>query len=118
MTGYVLGTVTAPTGNYRATFESPDGRAVRWARIEVDVLFPPGAQTSISVRARVADELSQLSAATWSDVYGPYPPNNLPVELGPELAMGKYIEVELTLTTDTQGFSPIVKSLGVVPQAF
>jgi len=118
MTGYVLGTVTAPTGNYRATFESPDGRAVRWARIEVDVLFPPGAQTSISVRARVADELSQLSAATWSDVYGPYPPNNLPVELGPELAMGKYIEVELTLATDTQGLSPIVKSLGVVPQAF
>jgi streptogramin lyase len=118
MTGYVLGTVTAPKGQYRTVFESPDGRAVRWVRVEIDAFFPPGAGTAVEIRARVASAVDQLISASWSDVYGPYPPDNLPVELGPELSMGQFIEIELTLTTDTQGVSPIVKSLGVVPQSF
>ena len=118
MTGYVLGTVTAPQGQYRTVFEAPEERAVRWGRVEIDAYFPPGAVTTLEVRVRLANTIEELSAASWSSVYGPYPPGSLPVELGPELGMGQFIEIELTLTTDTQGVSPIVKSLGAVPQAF
>ncbi|MBR57778.1 MAG: hypothetical protein CMH54_06940 [Myxococcales bacterium] len=114
MTGYVLGTITAPQGSYRHIFDAPSLRDYEWLRIEIEAVFPADATTWITVRVRAANTNEELATTPWSETFGPYPPQAFPVDLTAANIVGTLMEVELVLHTQTTGASPIVKTIVAV----
>lgn len=65
--------------------------------------------TDISVRVKSAYTLDELVTAPY---YGPYSDNPTDLDAA-QVPDGKFLEVEVTMTTDTPGVSPILWNLSV-----
>lgn len=110
MTGYLLHTFTNPTGFYRHLFGS-SGVRFHWTSLIVDAYTPSG--TSIKVRVRAAVTQEQLESTPWSGYFGPFPPEQFPLNLIPLNLEGHYLEVEVSLYSSKNGDTPIVKAIYV-----
>jgi len=111
MTGYSLMNFTAPSGSFRATFESPMRQPVSWDLIHVEAELPGNGQTWLTLRMRAANQLGDLINAAWAGPFGPFPPENLPVDTSDAGVFGLYSQVEVTLHTKAGGITPKVKSV-------
>ncbi len=108
-TGYTLQNFTAPQGNYRRVFNGcPTSEKSIWERIQWEADTPVG--TTVSVRVKAANTLDELIVAPY---IGPFTesPANLQASDVPD---SKFLEVEVTLTTDTAGVTPTLWNLQVV----
>jgi sugar lactone lactonase YvrE len=107
-TGYTLRNFTAPQGTYRSLFRGcPDKDRAMWRDISWEGDEPVG--TDISVRVKSAFTLDELVTAPY---YGPYSDNPTDLDAA-QVPDGKFLEVEVTMTTDTPGVSPILWNLSV-----
>jgi DNA-binding beta-propeller fold protein YncE len=116
MTGYVLGNITAPQGYYRKIFESQEPRSFFWSMIQVEAEFDPEGETSIEIRVRTGNSMEEISGASWSGPFGPYPPATFPLDLESEMLQGLFLEVEIQLHTTNSSKTPVVKSILVDTQ--
>jgi len=110
MTGYLLHTFTNPTGFYQHLFGGWGLRLV-WTAIIIDAYVPAG--TYIKVRLRAAPDDVMLKTTAWSDYFGPFPPQSFPLDITGLNLMGAYMEVEVSLYTEVDGLTPIVKAIEV-----
>ena len=110
MTGYLLHTFTNPTGFYQHLFGAAGLRLI-WTAIIVDAFVPAG--TYIKVRVRAALTEDKLYQEEWSDYFGPYPPQAFPLDLTQMKLIGAFLQVEVSLYTEENGLTPIVKSVEV-----
>ena len=110
MTGYLLHTFTNPTGFYRHLFGGW-GLRLRWTALIVDAYLPN--KTYLKVRVRTGVTENDLAQAPWSEAFGPFPPQAFPLDLIPLSLYGHYLEVEITLFTEEDGLTPIVKGIEV-----
>ena len=116
MTGFALKTVVAPEGSYVHTFEGWGGLTTQWHQISASALTPNG--TSISVRYRTANSPSDFAATPWSATLGPFPPVAMPINLTKVgQVTGKYLQIEVKLTSGAQGTTPVLKSIDAVATA-
>lgn len=110
MTGYLLHTFTNPTGFYRHLFGGW-GLRLRWTALIVDAYLPSSTYLKVRVRAAITEE--SLALTDWSPFFGPFPPDMFPLDLVPLNLFGHYLEVEVSLFTEEDGITPIVKSIEV-----
>ncbi|MBM4371694.1 MAG: hypothetical protein FJ098_08575, partial [Deltaproteobacteria bacterium] len=110
MTGYSLHSFTNPIGYYRHLFGGWGIRVI-WTALIVDAYLPEG--TYIKVRVRNGSSQEEVLAATWSPFFGPYPPEMFPLDLLPLELVGQYLQVEVSLYTETEGKSPIIKGIEI-----
>jgi hypothetical protein len=112
MTGYSLHVYTAPQGYYQHIIPGGAIESTKWTELDVGVTF--NGDSTIKVKLRSADTIQGLNAVTWLGPYGPFPPNQFPLDLSqvPELT-GKYLQVELILIPDEDGAAPLVKWMKV-----
>jgi hypothetical protein len=110
MTGYLLHTFTNPTGYYQHLFGT-EGIRLSWLAIIVDAYTPVG--TYIKVRVRAAVGKAELDQTPWSEYFGPFPPGAFPLDISPLNLAGAYLQVEVSLYSDVDGQTPIVKSIEV-----
>jgi streptogramin lyase len=111
MTGYALKTITTPVGFHREVFTGWVGSQTRWSQLFVSAELPGEGLTHLSVEYRIADLLTELSAAPWQGPFGPYPPASFPLTID---KLGNYMEVRLTLATDDDVLKPVVKGVSVL----
>jgi hypothetical protein len=106
-TGFAFRTFTAPNGFARAVVEGCPFGPTEWERVSWDAEVPAG--TRVEVRARSAATLDGLDDATF---VGPFTdsPTELALPPGP-LAPERFLEVEVSLFTDTEGVSPSIDDL-------
>jgi streptogramin lyase len=112
MTGYSLHVYTAPQGYYQHIIPGGAIGSTKWT--ELDVGATCAGESAIKVKLRSADTIQGLNANAWLGPYGPFPPNQFPLDLSqvPEL-VGKYLQVELILLPDEEGHAPLVKWMKV-----
>jgi hypothetical protein len=110
MTGYLLHTFTNPTGYYIHEFGG-EGLRLVWTAIIIDATVPNG--TYIKARVRAAVDQNKLESTPWSDYFGPFPPQTFPLDISELGLMGAYLQVEVSLYTEEDGLTPIVKSIEV-----
>ena len=112
MTGYSLHIYTAPQGYYQHVIPGGAANATKWTELDVGVTF--NGDSNMKVKLRAADTVSGLNGVEWLGPYGPFPPNQFPLDLSQigELN-GKYLQVELILIPDEDGASPLVKWMKV-----
>jgi len=110
MTGYLLHTFTNPTGFYRHVFGGW-GLRLRWTALIVDAYLP--SKTYLKVRVRTGVTEADLAQTPWSDAFGPFPPEAFPLDLIPLNLFGHYLEIEITLFSEEDGVTPIVKGIEV-----
>jgi streptogramin lyase len=116
MTGFQLKTVTAPQGTFNHIFEGWDGLQTQWIQINLDVTTPEG--TSVQVRVRSAEKKEDLPDAFWSPQFGPYPPNELPVNLTAWApVLGHYLEVQVKLLSNDSKSTPILKGVEAIAKS-
>ncbi|HRE89172.1 MAG TPA: MopE-related protein [Myxococcota bacterium] len=111
MTGYALRTITARSGYYREVFMGWDAGSTRWRSIFVEADLPGNGQSFVRLRYRVAATEAQLANAAWSANGGPFPPLALPWTID---AVGRYIEVEVTLGTNDPAYIPTLRGVSVI----
>jgi streptogramin lyase len=109
LTGFQLRNFTAPRGVWRENFQCrPDGRPAecKFDQVVWDAVAPPG--TTVSARARTSNDLT-----TWSDW-------SLPATASPlntsTLPRGRYLQLEIILTTTDNDLTPVVNSVQVLWQ--
>ena len=115
MTGYTLHNYTAPKGDFSHTFGysgwsgtvSESKTTTKWEKIMIDFTVPP--KSYIKVRYKVGDSLKSLDSAPWSKNFGPYPPEQMPMNL--KNVTGKFLRVEVFMQANDKKLSPIIKSL-------
>ncbi len=110
MTGYALHSFTNPTGYYRHLFGGW-GIRVLWTALIVDATLPAG--TYIKVRVRGGISMEETLAATWSPFFGPFPPEQFPLDLTPLELSGHYLQVELSLFSEENGQTPLIKGIEI-----
>jgi hypothetical protein len=107
-TGFALRNFTAPRGTYKQVFE---GCALptdtRWKQVSWEASVPAGTYVKIYVRA--AGSIDALQTATR---YGPFEESPADLIAAGEIT-GHYLLVEVSLSTDIEGLTPIFKGLGV-----
>lgn len=108
-TGYQLRSFTAPQGTYRRVFAAcPMKDYATWEKVIWTADQPPG--TTVSVRVKSVYELADLISA---EQFGPF--DSSPAELAAAgVPDGKYLEVEVIMTSDTPGLTPTLWGLDVV----
>jgi len=111
MTGYALRNITAPSGYYRQIFAGWDEGETRWQSIFVDATLPGNGTTYLRIRYRVAATEAGLQGVSWSGYQGPFPPQALPLSVD---AVGRFIEVEVTLHTDDADYVPTLRSVSAI----
>ncbi|MFT6395479.1 MAG: streptogramin lyase [Bradymonadia bacterium] len=103
MTGFALRAFTAPAGTWTQEmdcgFEGCGFEAVRW-----DAIVPAG--TGLTVRAR-----SRTGSGPWSAWTAAY--SSSPASTSGAVPNGRYIQVELTMTTTEDELTPVVTNLSV-----
>ena len=105
-TGYALRNFTAPQGTYRRIFTAcPQRDSSIWTEVSWDSFEPPG--TGVEVRIKSVAALDDLVTAPQ---FGPFTqsPTDLLAEGVPE---GKFLEVEVTLWSESPIDSPILWNL-------
>ncbi len=115
MTGYTLHNYTAPKGDFSHTFGysgwsgtvSESKITTKWEKIMIDFTVPP--KSYIKVRYKAANTLKSLDSAPWSKNFGPYPPDQMPLNL--QNVTGKFLRVEVFMQANDKKLSPIIKSL-------
>ena len=113
MTGYALKTVTAPEGFYRHIFEGWESGETQWVQILAQTLKPEG--TKVEVRFRSADTELGLANSEWSEVFGPFPPAEMPVNLlSHPNSIARFMEVEVKLYSAEGGATPVLTKLEVI----
>ena len=111
MTGYALRTITSRSGYYRETFRGWDVGLTRWTAIFVEASLPGNGESFLRIRYRVGDSAAGLASTPFSPSAGPFPPASLPLSID---AIGRYIEVEVTLGTDDPAAIPTLKGVSVL----
>ncbi len=108
-TGFALRTFTAPNGYLRTIVPGCAVGPTEWERLDWDAVVPRGAR--VEVRARTADSIVGLGAATW---VGPYTarPTDLALPPGP-VDMRRYLELEISLISDDETTSPRIRDVTV-----
>ncbi|MCA9608063.1 MAG: hypothetical protein KC619_20785, partial [Myxococcales bacterium] len=108
-TGYALRTFTAPNGYLRTVVAGCAMGPTEWERLDWTATVPAG--THIEVRARSADRVVDLGAASW---VGPFTtrPTDLGLPPGP-VAERRYLELEITLISDDERTSPRITDVSV-----
>jgi DNA-binding beta-propeller fold protein YncE len=104
-TGYALRTFTAPRGTYAHVFSGCLGVGTRWKQVAWDASVPAG--TSLKVFVQAADDLAALAGA---QRHGPFETSPADLLAAGDVS-GHYLRVEVQLASDTQGLSPILRSL-------
>jgi len=115
MTGYALRTITARSGYYREVFEGWTAGQTRWTTIFVEAELPGNGNSFVRLRYRVANTQAALAAAAFSASSGPFPPASLPLTVS---AVGRFIEVEVTLGTNDPGAIPTLRGVTVIGDQF
>jgi hypothetical protein len=111
-TGFGLRNFTNPRGTYTFRQEGCGAGKSKWLKVIWDADTPPG--TSISMRARSADDVSSLAQATWYGTFGTSPAD-LSMTPGPILPNPSgFLEVEFILTTVDKASTPALKSFQIV----
>ena len=112
MTGYALHNFTAPQGHYAHVFGGWEGFRVKWTAVYVDADYQDPENCFIKVRVRTGQDPEDLAAKPWQGYYGPYPPENFPLDLltVPDMD-GPLLEVEVTLHSQSSECTPMVKSI-------
>ena len=105
-TGYTLRNFTAPQGTFRRVFAGcPDQEQATWLTLEWEADTPVG--TSVVGRVKSVFDLEELATAP---SYGPF--DSTPADLrAVPVPPGKFLEVEMTLSTDTPGVTPVLWSV-------
>jgi hypothetical protein len=109
MIGFNLRTFATNEGWYRQTFEVCEDKSTRWDKIGWEANIPAG--TRIAIRARTADQTSDLATATWHTVVRD-PSDTSAKALPPGLPEGHFIELEVHLYASNDGVSPAVGDIG------
>ena len=117
MTGYTLGNFTAPKGHYTHVFGftgwagtvNETQTTTMWETMEVDAIIPP--KGFLKIRYVVADTLKALDINSWSAEFGPFPPQQFPIDLKAANVIGRFLKVEVFLQAGEDKLSPIVKSI-------
>lgn len=108
-TGFALRTFTVPNGFLRTVIEGCAAGPTEWETLSWEGTTPAG--TNIEVRVRAAATRAGLGSATW---VGPF--TEEPVDLfappGP-VASERFLEVEITLTTEDESRSPRLEDLSI-----
>jgi DNA-binding beta-propeller fold protein YncE len=112
MTGYALHNFTAPQGHYAHVFGGWEGFRVKWTAVYVDVDYQDPENCFVKVRVRTGQDPDDLATKPWQGYYGPYPPDNFPLDLlsVPDMD-GPLLEVEVTLHSQSKTCTPLVKSI-------
>jgi hypothetical protein len=111
MTGYALKTITSPQGYYRELFKGWTGTGTVWDKIMVDATLPGEGLTWLEIRYRIANSELDLADTPWLGPFGPYPPEDFPLQVQKE---GNYLEVEVTMFTDEPTILPLLHSVKVL----
>lgn len=106
--GFTLRNFTAPQGTFRRLFRGcPQKDFAMWRDITWEADTPPG--TSVFVRVKTGMTLDDLVTAPY---LGPW--DESPADLAASgVPNGRFLEVEVTLTTDTPGITPTLWDLDV-----
>lgn len=104
MTGFVVRNLTTTVGTWTTTHDS-GAAGTAWGTLGWNGSTTPG-QTSISARVRAADTVAGLGAAAYVPVSNGAPFGGV---------SGRYIQIEMTLQTNTNGVSPILHDVTVTP---
>ena len=116
MTGYALKTVTAPEGFYRHIFEGWQKGETQWVQILAQTLKPEG--TKVEVRFRAGPSKEGLAELEWSEVFGPFPPAEMPINLmNQPNTVQPFLEVEVKLYSAEGGATPVLTKLEVIAMA-
>lgn len=111
MTGYALKTITSPQGYYRELFTGWVGSNTLWDRIFVEATLPGDGVTWLEVRYRTSDTELGLQDSEWQGPFGPFPPENFPLEVQ---QVAHFFEVEVVLYTDEPTVLPVLHGLKVL----
>jgi len=110
----VLDTSGGLSGLYREVFtgwpvaDSPN--KTNWGLFILDGTFPDG--TTVLVKARVADTEAQIAPVPYT-VYGSFPPEEFPIELG---LNGHVMEIELSLTAPDTSTVPSINEVTIIAE--
>ena len=102
MTGHLLQNFTNPHGTWTQVFDSGYAHPY-WNRVEWDSDEPPN--TGITVEARASNNANDFSA---SQVCGPFAASPGMLDACPFLNDNRYLQVEVTLSTNQAGARPIL----------
>lgn len=105
----VLGTMPG-SGFHRHILEGWPSANTLWDFLSLQVEFT-GSGAWITIRYRAGDDLDDLLNASWSNVNGPFPPQNFPLDID---LVADFLEVEITLNSAASGDTPILKAVSVI----
>ncbi|MDF2626425.1 MAG: hypothetical protein K0R39_256 [Symbiobacteriaceae bacterium] len=105
MTGFVVRNLTSTVGTWTTIHDSGDAGTV-WGTLDWNGTVTPG-DTDITARVRAADSVAALGAQTYVSV------NDGALFGG---VTGRYIQIEMTLSTDTNGLTPVLADVTVMPE--
>jgi hypothetical protein len=110
MTGYALHNFTAPRGNYTTIIGGFNEIRVKWTALDIDAELPDNAHLEVEVRT--AATIPDLASAKWKGPFGPFPPQEFPLDLTSIDGMDKkYLEVRVWLYSGDKTSTPVVKSI-------
>ena len=106
MTGYQLINAASRAGIYRKTFQQCS--SAKWDKVEIRVLTPDA--TKVVISARTALSSGALKDAQFKRV-ATIPPDGKIFELPKDLAVGPFIQLEVSMSTEDLGKTPIMSYL-------
>lgn len=107
----------ATNGCLKQVYEGWETQATQW--MQVGLTFDTPENTTVTLRARAAEGLGALATKQWTPIFGPYPPALPPANLSQfGKVIGRFLEVEVCLTTTTPGTAPVVDAVQIVATPF
>jgi sugar lactone lactonase YvrE len=106
-TGFALRNFTAPLGTYWRTFEGCQSTETRWKQVTWKATVPDG--TAVKIYVKAADTIDGQQTAVR---HGPFEESPADLIAAGEI-VGYYLWVEVVLSTEVEGLTPIFKGLGV-----
>jgi hypothetical protein len=109
VTGYVVKTVTAPSGTWTVTQDC--GTCTNWRSVAWNAYLPT--RTQVEVRARSAADPELLKTKEWIDVSN----DRILPQTGAGSLRGRFIQVEVKLIAESRkdGATPIVYDVTITP---
>lgn len=106
MTGFVVRNITSTVGTWTVIHDS-GAAGTAWGTLDWNGIDDPGT-TEISARVRAADTMAGLGAQAYVSV------SDGALFGG---VTGRYIQIEMTLSTDTNGMTPVLHDVTIMPAA-